>query len=187
MQKPSGPPAFDAASGDVAPGSTLVDRLAGELTAAGVESYRIQASELTAQLIAFFRGRGLDALLTWDHIDGLDPAGLIEAGFRLVRSADASVKAGLTGCAAAIAETGTLVLPGTKGQPLTASLLPEVHVAVIHSRQIVRTLEEALHLKAATEAAATVLITGPSRTADIEMTLTIGVHGPKELIAYIVE
>jgi L-lactate dehydrogenase complex protein LldG len=64
-------------------------------------------------------------------------------------------------------------------------LLPEIHIAVIHSYQIVNSLEEAIQIKAVRDASATVLITGPSRTADIEMTLTIGVHGPKELVVYI--
>jgi len=79
------------------------------------------------------------------------------------------------------------VLTSSKGQPLSASLLPEVHIAVVHRSQVVWSLEEALLMPQVREAAATVLITGPSRTADIEMTLTIGVHGPKELLVYIVE
>jgi L-lactate dehydrogenase complex protein LldG len=65
--------------------------------------------------------------------------------------------------------------------------LPEVHIAIVHKSQIVHFLEEALRLPQVRQAAATVLITGPSRTADIEMTLTIGVHGPKELVVYIVD
>jgi L-lactate dehydrogenase complex protein LldG len=70
---------------------------------------------------------------------------------------------------------------------MSTSLLPEIHLAVIKSSQIVSSLEEALQLENVREASATTLITGPSRTADIEMTLTIGMHGPKELIVYIVD
>jgi L-lactate dehydrogenase complex protein LldG len=94
---------------------------------------------------------------------------------------------GITGTAAAIAETGTIVLSSGPGQPLSTSLLPEVHVSVISSSQIVGSLEEALQMVSIREASSTALITGPSRTADIEMTLTIGVHGPGEVIVYIVE
>ena len=93
----------------------------------------------------------------------------------------------MTGCAFAIAETGTLVLTSGNGMPLTTSLLAEVHIAIVHAGQIVRTLEEGLGRPDVGAASATVLITGPSRTADIEMTLTIGVHGPKELLVYILE
>ena len=94
---------------------------------------------------------------------------------------------GLTGCTCAIAETGTIVLTSGKGRPATASLLPEMHVAIIRPSQIVWSLEEALQMEEVRHASSTVLVTGPSRTADIEMTLTIGVHGPGQLIACIVE
>jgi L-lactate dehydrogenase complex protein LldF len=185
--RPYEPAAKEAAVERARPSAALVDRLVTEITDVGVETYRVRSSELPTRLITFLRGRGLDSLLAWDEIEGLDLASLADAGFRLVRSPDPAIRAGITGCAAAIAETGTLVVPGGSGQPLTASLLPDVHVAVIQTRQIVWSLEEALRLEAVIQSAATALITGPSRTADIEMTLTIGVHGPKELIAYIVE
>ena len=117
----------------------------------------------------------------------MNTAALMEAGIVVVKQPDPRVRFGLTSCAGAIAETGTLVLTNGPGRPLTASLLPEVHIAVVRVRQIVRTLEEALRLPDVTQCSSTVLISGPSRTADIEMTLTIGVHGPKELHVYVVE
>jgi L-lactate dehydrogenase complex protein LldG len=88
---------------------------------------------------------------------------------------------------AAIAQIGSLVLTAGQGRPLSASLLPEIHIAVVYRAHLIWSLEEALQLREVREASATVLITGPSRTADIEMTLTIGVHGPKELIVFIVD
>ena len=100
---------------------------------------------------------------------------------------DPAVQAGLTGALAGIAETGTLVMPGGPGKPLTASLLPETHLAVLPARDILDRLAQALALPQVRQASASVLITGPSRTADIEMTLTIGVHGPKNLVVFILE
>jgi thioredoxin reductase (NADPH) len=61
------------------------------------------------------------------------------------------------------------------------------HIAIIRSSQIVGSLEQALQKREVRNASAIVLLTGPSRTADIEMTLTIGVHGPTELHVFIVD
>ena len=99
---------------------------------------------------------------------------------------DAETLMGITGCTCAVAATGTVVLAGQSGSPLSASLLPETHIVVVGERQLVASLEEALRLPEMRLASSCVMITGPSRTADIEMTLTIGVHGPKELLVFIV-
>ena len=126
-------------------------------------------------------------MMIWDSVSGLDESALSEAGVRAERSVDPTLKAGITGALSAIAETGTLVIPSGKGQPLSASLLAEFHIAIIHSSQIVWSLDEALQKKEIRSASAVALVTGPSRTADIEMTLTIGVHGPKELHVFVVD
>lgn len=92
--------------------------------------------------------------------------------------ADADV--GITGVRCAIAQTGTLVLTSDKGRK--ASLLPMNHIALVRAEQLVPTMAEAFelymfenHMDIPT---AWVQATGPSRTADIEQTLEIGVHGP---------
>jgi L-lactate dehydrogenase complex protein LldG len=109
------------------------------------------------------------------------------AGMQVVHQPDPAVQAGLTGALAGIAETGSLVIPGGPGKPLTASLLPETHLAILQARDILDYTAQALALPQVHQASAAVLITGPSRTADIEMTLTIGVHGPKILVVFILE
>jgi L-lactate dehydrogenase complex protein LldG len=103
------------------------------------------------------------------------------AEIKISLAPEENIKAGLTGAIAGIAETGSLLISSGQGQPLTASLLPETHIAVIHADDIYETLPEVLNLEPIREASSSVLISGPSRTADIEMTLTIGVHGPREL------
>jgi L-lactate dehydrogenase complex protein LldF len=112
------------------------------------------------------------------------------AGFQVTHQADPNIQAGLTGALAGIAETGTLVLPAGPGRPLTASLLPELHIAILRASEIHPDLRTALagerltRLIASTEASSVVLISGPSRTADIEMALTIGVHGPGQVFVF---
>jgi L-lactate dehydrogenase complex protein LldG len=87
--------------------------------------------------------------------------------------ADADV--GITGVRCAIAQTGTLVLTSDVGRK--ASLLPMNHIALVRAEQIVPTMAEAFEVYMDIPTA-WVQATGPSRTADIEQTLEIGVHGP---------
>jgi len=90
---------------------------------------------------------------------------------------------GITAAQGAIAETGTLILDSVRERHRLASLLPPVHIAIIDADQICLTLGEALEaLQHEDEISPTItFITGPSRTADIELTLAIGVHGPQKL------
>lgn len=96
---------------------------------------------------------------------------------------------GISTAQAAIAETGTLVLDAAKERHRLASLVPPVHVAIVDAACIFQTLGEALafiHQNGNISPAVT-FITGPSRTADIELTLAIGVHGPQELYVIVNE
>jgi L-lactate utilization protein LutC len=77
-----------------------------------------------------------------------------------------------------------LVVDG-EGHPLEASLLPEVHLVLLRASDILPSLENAIYLLK--EARSAAVITGPSRTGDIEMTLTIGVHGPGEIHVFLVK
>jgi L-lactate dehydrogenase complex protein LldF len=165
----------------------VVERFSRELEAVGGHAYIVTVDELSKRLIEFLKERNINAAMIWDSIPAIDEEYLTESDLRVVRSADPNVRVGITGALFAIAETGTLVIPSGNGQPLSASLLPEIHIAIIQSSQIVGSLEEALQNKEVRNASAVALITGPSRTADIEMTLTIGVHGSKELHVFIVQ
>ena len=96
---------------------------------------------------------------------------------------------GISTVQAAIAETGTLVLDSTRERHRLVSLVPPVHIAIVRASQIYRTLDEVLTLirKDKEVSPAVTFITGPSRTADIELTLAIGVHGPQELYVIVDE
>jgi len=90
---------------------------------------------------------------------------------------------GLTGSDAAVADAGAIVLTSGPGRGRLASLLPPVHVALVSASRIHPTLPDLLTEQPdlVGRGANLVVIAGPSRTADIEMTLTHGVHGPKHL------
>ena len=100
---------------------------------------------------------------------------------------DADVRIGLSGVDAALAATGSLVISSREGCYRATSLLPPIHIAVVSADQIVPDLESwwALQKIAGLEQfqrhSNIVVITGPSRTADIAMKLVMGMHGPKEL------
>lgn len=96
---------------------------------------------------------------------------------------------GVSTAQAAIAETGTLMLDSEAEKHRLVSLVPPVHIAIVDAANICLTLGEALaDAEHGREVSPTItLITGPSRTADIELTLAIGVHGPQELFVIINE
>ena len=97
---------------------------------------------------------------------------------------------GVTAAQWGIAETGTLVLESDRERHRLVSLLPPLHVAILPAERILGTLGEALEkigrAGSGGPASALTWITGPSRTADIELTLVIGVHGPRELRVIVV-
>lgn len=96
---------------------------------------------------------------------------------------------GISNAQAGIAETGTLVLDSAYERHRLVSLVPPVHIAIINASAIVETLGDALALLSKDKeiSPAITFITGPSRTADIELTLTIGVHGPQALYVVVDE
>ena len=100
-----------------------------------------------------------------------------------------SIDAGITTVAGAIADPGALILWPSNKEPRLMSLVPPIHIAVLEADKIFSSFLEAMQKeKWATKMPTNVvLISGPSKTADIEMTLAFGVHGPRELIVLIVE
>jgi L-lactate dehydrogenase complex protein LldF len=166
-----------------------IDKFAFELEALGGNFTSCSFGEVPDKIQEILRCRTINQLLVWEqpHLPGGILEKLLEAGIQIIhpvketQAANSLVKVGLTGASAGIADTGSLLLLGGNGRPLTASLLPEVHIAVLQEKDVFENLIQALNHVDIRQAPAAILITGPSRTADIEMTLTIGVHGPGEL------
>ena len=103
------------------------------------------------------------------------------------REAEAA-RLGITGVDYAVAETGSVVLMPRRGISRLVSLLPPVHVALVRPQDIVESLDDLFllrrleyHRNGGEMGSYLNFITGPSRTADIEQTLVVGVHGPKEV------
>jgi L-lactate dehydrogenase complex protein LldG len=177
---------------------------------AGVFHRAARASEVPGVVLAIARDKGARELVTWAPASlGLDlrPAAGAE-GLAVTfaeevgepartrhRAEAARAGLGVTGVDFALAETGTLILLSGAGRPRSTSLLPATHVAVFDRRRLLESLEqvgvmlEALHADPARTMSGAMInfITGPSRTADIELTLTRGVHGPKEVHAVFVD
>ncbi|HEU0141577.1 MAG TPA: lactate utilization protein [Bryobacteraceae bacterium] len=105
-----------------------------------------------------------------------------------LRTACASAGLGITGADYALADTGTLVLISSPEEARLISLLPPVHLAFVARENILSGLDElfAILPKPAARTSSMVLITGPSRTADIEQILIRGVHGPGHVHVVIV-
>jgi L-lactate dehydrogenase complex protein LldG len=106
-----------------------------------------------------------------------------------LRAACAKADFGITSADYALADTGTFVMIASQKEARLISLLPPVHIGVIPATAILPNLDE-LFVRCpepAQQTSSMVLITGPSRTADIEQILVRGVHGPGEIYAVIVE
>uniref|UniRef100_UPI0011864AAF LutC/YkgG family protein n=1 Tax=Ideonella sp. A 288 TaxID=1962181 RepID=UPI0011864AAF len=99
-----------------------------------------------------------------------------------------TIDAGITSAEAGIADTGTLVLRPGAHEPRTLSLVPPVHIAVLRASRLYAGLPAALYALRVADDLPTnlLLVTGPSKTADIQQVLAYGAHGPKELIIVLV-
>jgi L-lactate dehydrogenase complex protein LldG len=103
----------------------------------------------------------------------------------------AGCDAAITGCECLVARTGSIVLSSAQQQGRTTSVYAPVHICIAYGNQVKADIKDALiFLKEKYGNALPSLIsfaTGPSRTADIEKTLVVGVHGPKEVYCFLVE
>lgn len=100
-----------------------------------------------------------------------------------------SIDASLTEAAAAIVDTGTLLLLPSAAEPRTMSLVPPVHVALLRTSTLVSNFNELIEQQRWPNSALptnALLISGPSKTADIQQTLAYGAHGPKALFVLLI-
>ncbi|MBN2115300.1 MAG: LUD domain-containing protein [Anaerolineales bacterium] len=155
-----------------------------ELTKVNGNVIRANRVNLTGQVIDFLKSRGVDSI----HLepDVLDEITLQEAGITVSDAPDAGLRVGVTKAICGLADTGSILIADGAGDPLQASLLPRIHIAVLCTPDILPSLADAMALPIVRQCKSAVVITGPSRTADIEMSLTIGMHGPGELIVFLV-
>ena len=171
---PPGPPP-EAAEYRHALARDRVDVFVRRLEELGVYVHRLEAADgLVAVVARLCEGR---RTYVEPALQKLREA-LAEVGVPVVGWEDlAEAEVGVTGADYAVAESGTLVLLARPDRPRSGSLLPPVHVAVVGEDRVLADLFDLVeHLRGTS--GTVVLASGPSRSADIEMSLAVGVHGP---------
>lgn len=173
---------------------SLRDLFCRELTAAGGEVlFARTAAEAHAELRQVLRTSGVKTVAhhAAATLAPIDPETLRDewelcGPHGAVISDCARAEAGLTGCCGAVASTGTILMAAGAQTPRSTSLLPPLHIAVLHEEQIVADLASALR-RFPLLPSQLIHITGPSRTGDIEHDLTRGVHGPGRIVVLLLE
>jgi L-lactate dehydrogenase complex protein LldG len=161
---------------------------AQELTALGGKVFTAASVEAARDYIArVVTERGGPAVAA--RRPAVEQLGLANVSWLGAGPAVAEAGVGITQADYALADTGTLVVFSEPGEGRALSLLPPVHIAILPESRILRGLDELLEREPRfpERSSAMVFITGPSRTADIEKTLTVGVHGPGEIHCVIMQ
>lgn len=151
--------------------------------------YCINQQELAFQLSSLVKK------MDWHKVFYLEDELLKAAGpqlsDRIVKTGLADCDVSITGCECLVARTGTIVMSSAQPGGRSTSVYAPVHICIAYTHQLVYDIKDALHLvKNKYNNAMPSLITfatGPSRTADIEKTLVVGVHGPKEVYLFLVD
>jgi L-lactate dehydrogenase complex protein LldG len=177
-------------SGDV---HAEMEMLLSEISKLGGVTGRVKKNDFKAALAKLAQDQQVKKATLWNSPELVElgvAQMLTELGVQLVsphadKRALAECDLGVTGVDDAFPETGTLMLRSSPEKPRAVSLLPRVHLAIISPSALRADLGAAFaEVKGSNY---WVFVTGPSRTADIELTVTIGVHGPKALYAWQVE
>ncbi|HMR64320.1 MAG TPA: lactate utilization protein [Anaerolineae bacterium] len=188
------------------PGEQLVDRFKQELEALSGRVYVLASPDEASQTILhIMRQRNATNIISWQAEalglpglrETLQAAGITISSEHLPAQGEArrskladidDVKVGLTGALGGLADTGAVALVSGPGRSRLASLLPPVHIALLPRTSLYPSLPAflAAHPETTAQGSNLVFIAGPSRTADIELTLTMGVHGPAEIHVIIV-
>ena len=181
----------------------LVERFAAEVDEVGGQSYIVSdLAGVHATLSRLVQEAGATTALCWQHelldrmglSDFLKARGIAQHDYASLASLPPDEQRrlmlgcdiGLTSCDCAIAETGTLMVCSRPGQERVASLLPPFYVTIVERQQIVADLIDAIRalegsgfrVQGSGLPSNVTFITGPSKTGDIELQLTTGVHGP---------
>ena len=151
--------------------------------------YCINQQELAFQLGSLVRKQGWEQLCCVE--ENLVAPVISQLGERIVTTGLASCDAAITGCEYLVARTGSIVMSAAQKAGRNTSVYAPVHICIAYTHQLVYDIKDALQgMKekyGKTLPSLITFATGPSRTADIEKTLVVGVHGPKEVYLFLVE
>jgi L-lactate dehydrogenase complex protein LldG len=168
-----------------------IDRFLREVNALSGFGCRLREAELYPQLERLVREHEVHRACLWatPRLARMDVAGrLARLGVAIV-APDADYRAlaecdlGVTEADFALPETGTIGLLSSAERPRAVSLLPRIHLALVEPAAFRADLHQVF--EEARGAPYLVFVTGPSRTADIELTVTLGVHGPQQLHVWV--
>ncbi len=191
---PPSPPAIDPAIARLTRGDAdlpgVFRQRAGD---AKMKVIPATADLLTSAVLEQLQARGCKTAIVTEmpclHVQTLIDAGISVSAWR-ESTLDASydVDVGITDVYRAVAETGSIVIRESETHGRAVSLVPPIHFAIVKKSQILPDLID-LMADVAREGTASgiVIITGPSKTADIEMNLVTGVHGPGEVVIFLID
>jgi L-lactate dehydrogenase complex protein LldG len=151
--------------------------------------YCINQQELAFQLSSLVKKQGWEKVYCLE--DKLIAAAASQLSDRIVKTDLANCDVSITGCERLVARTGTIVMSSAQASGRNTSVYAPIHICIAYTHQLVYDLKDALQGakdKYGKEFPSMLTFaTGPSRTADIEKTLVVGVHGPKEVYLFLVE
>ena len=181
--------------------SQKIDKLKNLMEAMRTEVHVVEDQDWTTHLRDLLKKRGLKTLLyapgvtvgdrlqeAWmEESDELPELVTYDGQIENFKERLFGIDAAVTSTVGGIAETGALILWPDEKEPRLMSLVPPIHIAILQADKIHTSFSEAIEAEDWAQKMPTnvVLISGPSKTADIELTLAFGVHGPKELIVLI--
>jgi L-lactate dehydrogenase complex protein LldG len=149
----------------------------------------VDESELSEQLNLLLNTKSIASVYCQED---LLKTRLQQNGFNNFNSTDVAIcDAAITSCELLIARTGSILMTSAQPSGRTVSIYAPIHICVAYTNQLVYDIKEGLQLirekYAGNIPSLITLATGPSRTADIEKTLVVGVHGPKEVYVFLVD
>ena len=175
-----------------APAPTLAQTFLDRAAAAGCRVHQCRAAAVHSTIAGFLRdatARGVVLGVADQRLRLMAQKAIADAGARCEDAAMLDADTGITDADAAMAETGSVVIASGPHRPRTASFGPLVHIVLVPASRVVPDLLDLWPRSAAREAtpSSLVLISGPSKTADIEGILITGVHGPSVVHVLLVE
>lgn len=184
------PAIYESRDADVV--DSEVERFLAEVRKLSGGTQTLSSSDLDSALATLVAEQNIRKATVWESLR-LKQFGIAEIlsglGVELIspnasKHAMAQCDLGITEADYLLPETGTLVLKSSFEKPRAVSLLPRIHLAIVRSEMMRADMHQVF--AEAKENHYLVFITGPSRTADIELTVTLGVHGPKSLFVWFV-
>ena len=170
-----------------------IERFLNEVKKLSGVSQKLTSSDINSSLKTLVTEQNIRKATVWNtpHLQQLQITNCLSAlGVELVSpNADkhdmALCDLGITEADFLLPETGTLVLRSSAEKPRAVSLLPRIHLAIVHPDMLRSDMHQVF--AEAKNSNYIVFITGPSRTADIELTVTLGVHGPKNSYVWLMK